>query len=156
MPVERPKGFLLLPIQRTADPLPSFHSDSLFFLCLLLRSPLPPLNRHPENRTGLQKADEQLISLMMNENAGRSSYVMVVTKCDKVGDKQVSERTLSFQQRERKGIAAEQPRGKNPPPAYWGCGSAAMSRGRGAPRSHGSCFIRRRFHRRLPGVVATT
>ena len=44
------------------------------------------------NRTGLQKADEQLISLMMNENGGRSSYVVVVTKCDKVSDKQVRER----------------------------------------------------------------
>lgn len=41
------------------------------------------------SRTGLQKADEELISLMMNENEGRSSYVMVVTKCDKVSDKQV-------------------------------------------------------------------
>lgn len=44
------------------------------------------------SRTGLQKADEELISLMMNENQGRSSYVMVVTKCDKVSDKQVRQR----------------------------------------------------------------
>lgn len=42
-------------------------------------------------RTGLQKADEQLISLMMNENEGRSSYVVVVTKCDKVNDTKVRE-----------------------------------------------------------------
>ncbi|CAM9173902.1 unnamed protein product, partial [Hapterophycus canaliculatus] len=40
-----------------------------------------------DGRTGLQKADEQLVSLMMNENQGRSSYVVVVTKCDKVNDK---------------------------------------------------------------------
>lgn len=49
----------------------------------------PPPDRHASYRTGLQKADEQLISLMMNENEGRSSYVVVVTKCDKVNDKQV-------------------------------------------------------------------
>ncbi|CBN77943.1 YihA5, YihA/EngB-like GTPase [Ectocarpus siliculosus] len=42
-----------------------------------------------DGRTGLQKADEQLISLMMNENEGRSSYVVVVTKCDKVNDKKL-------------------------------------------------------------------
>ena len=55
-----------------------------------------------EHRTGLQKADEELISLMMNENQGRSSYVMVVTKCDKVGDKQVRQKkSEGWSQRER-------------------------------------------------------
>ncbi|CAM9541464.1 unnamed protein product [Scytosiphon promiscuus] len=51
-----------------------------------------------DGRTGLQKADEQLISLMMNENEGRSSYVMVVTKCDKVNDKQLKEVTERVRQ----------------------------------------------------------
>lgn len=58
-------------------------------LCLPLS--LRPACRILHCRTGLQKADEQLISLMMNENEGRSSYVVVLTKCDKVNDKKVRE-----------------------------------------------------------------
>lgn len=38
---------------------------------------------------------------MMNENQGRSSYVMVVTKCDKVGDKQVRQKKAKDGVRER-------------------------------------------------------
>ncbi|CAN0249742.1 unnamed protein product [Ascophyllum nodosum] len=37
-------------------------------------------------RTGLQNADMQLMSLMNQENQGRSSYVMVLTKCDKASE----------------------------------------------------------------------
>lgn len=40
-------------------------------------------------RTGLQKADMQLMSIMKEENQGRSSYVMVLTKCDRISDKKV-------------------------------------------------------------------
>lgn len=42
-----------------------------------------PLSR--ARRIGLQSADRNLISLMESENKGRSSYVIVLTKCDKVG-----------------------------------------------------------------------
>lgn len=68
-----------------------FH-DLVLTLMLTPLSLCRPACRVVSSRTGLQKADEQLISLMMNENEGRSSYVVVMTKCDKVNDKKVRER----------------------------------------------------------------